>query len=71
MPGNIDCKNCGIKALLKKDGWGTYHLSEAEAKKEGLIIVATSSNSWISLPSQKIVRCARGENGITAIIDEQ
>lgn len=70
MPGNIDCKNCGIKTR-KKDSYGTYQLSEKEAIQEGLKIVERPSNAWTGLPSQRIAQCARGENGVTVIIDEE
>ena len=69
MPGNLDCKNCGIKAR-EKDPYGTYHLSEGEAVQEGLTIIERSANAWTGLPSRRVAQCARGENGVTVIIDE-
>jgi len=69
MPGNVDCKNCGIKTR-EKDPYGTYHLSKGEAAQEGLTIIERPTNAWTGLPSRIVAQCARGENGVMVIIDE-
>jgi len=70
QPGNIDCKNCNIKKLLRKDQWSTYRLNNLQAVQAGLKITTKPHDAWSSTPEHKTAECPRGENGITVVIED-
>jgi len=59
QPGNIDCRNCPLKRLIKKDRWENVYIP-GDKLPDGVDVTTHPGNAWISVPKQNTVTCRRG-----------
>lgn len=59
QPGNVDCKNCTIKKLIKADSIGQIYVAKKDLSSAGLSTEKHPKNGWLSLPKKETVTCAR------------